>query len=104
MLTIQHSQMNVEDHKYMSLHLGFKSACPFDFGGHIIILMPYARSQVLLWKFPFQNPCNIYANMHIKRIFIHCDWLDIIPIFYHVIRQNPVDLDDEIPELKLRMQ
>ncbi len=32
------------------------------------INMPFARLQVLLWKFPYQNPCNIYTNMHRKWI------------------------------------
>ncbi len=30
--------------------------------------MPFAMSQVLLWKFLYQNPCNIYANMHSNRM------------------------------------
>ncbi len=33
------------------------------------IIMPFARSQVLLWKFLYQMMCNIYANMHGKQIW-----------------------------------
>ncbi len=50
--------------------------------------MPFARSQVLLWKLPCQNPCNIYAKFTENGYcFLLCDWLNIIPIFkIHTVR------------------
>ncbi len=37
--------------------------------------MPFVRSQVLLAKVLYQNPCNLYANMHRKWILFPALWL-----------------------------
>ncbi len=44
--------------------------------------MTFARSQVVLWKFLYQNQSNIYTNIHRNGFsFLHCDWLNIILLY-----------------------
>ncbi len=39
--------------------------------------MHFVRSQVLQWKFQYRNVLCQYAHRRI--LFLHCDWLEIIP-------------------------
>ncbi len=56
--------------------------------------MPFARSQVLLWKFLHQNRCNIYTNMHRKLTLFPAMWLvghnSTILIPPHSVLRSPV--------------
>ncbi len=42
---------------------------------YIYYYMLFSRSQVLLWKFLYQIPSNMYANMHRKLILFPALWL-----------------------------
>ncbi len=58
--------------------------------------MLFAKSQILLWKFLYQNPCNMYANMHKKQLLLPALWLaafnsTILSPQYSVLRSPHFD-------------
>ncbi len=58
--------------------------------------MSFVRSQVLLWKFLYQNRFNIYGNMHRKQILLPALWLAgfnsiILSPHYSVLRSPHFD-------------